>query len=132
MASTQNPVSRPVKVIEGHLTITIDQAGNYVFTDWAWASHTGLATNSGAGALDMASGQFVSGTGVVIAANGDTLNWTVGTVPNTIVYTGGTGRFAGATGGLAVTVTSQTLLSVNGDGTVTFLMTYVGDGTVTY
>ena len=80
-----------------------------------------MAPNSGSGFLDPVSGLFLSGSGVVIAANGDTLNWEVGTIPNTIVYTGGTGRFEGATGGLAVGVTSQTLLSVNDDGTLTFL-----------
>lgn len=133
MASLDNPVTRPVKVIEGHLTIVIDpQTGDYQFTDWAWAAHTGLATNSGAGVLNLSTGQFISGTGVIGAANGDTITWEVGAVPNTVVYTGGTGRFEGATGGLTVVVTSQTLLSVNSDGTVTFLMIYNGEGTITY
>jgi hypothetical protein len=133
VASPGNPVPRPVKVIEGHLTITINpQTGAYQFTDWAWASHVGLSTNSGAGFLDLPTGTFISGTGVVIAANGDALTWEVGTTPNTIVYTGGTGRFEGATGSLAVVVTSQTLLSINDDGTLTFLMTYTGEGTITY
>ena len=132
-ASLKNPVTRPVKVIEGHLTITIDpQTGEYEFTDWAWATHVGLAPNFGAGFLDLESGLFLSGTGVVTAANGDTLSWEVGTTPNSIVYTGGTGRFEGVSGGLSVIVTSQTLLSVNGDGTLTFLMTYEGEGTITY
>jgi hypothetical protein len=133
MASPGNPVTRPVKVIEGHLTITIDpQTGAYQFTARDWASHVGLSANSGAGFLDLSTGQFISGTGTVIAANGDTLSWVVGSAPNAIVYTGGTGRFEGTTGGLTVVVTSQTLLSVNVDGTLTFLMTYTGEGTITY
>jgi hypothetical protein len=132
-ASLNNPVTRPVKVIEGHLTIVIDPlTGQYQFTDLAWASHVGLAPNSGAGVLNLSTGQFISGSGTIIAANGDTLTWIVGTTPNTVVYTGGTGRFEGATGGLSVVVTSQTLLSVNPDGTLTFLMTYEGEGTITY
>jgi hypothetical protein len=132
-ASLDNPVTRPVKVIEGHLMIVIDpQTGEYQFTDWAWATHVGLALNSGAGVLDLSTGQFISGSGVITAANGDTLSWVVGTTPNTIVYTGGTGRFEGVTGGLLVVVTSQAFLSSNEDGTLTFLMTYTGEGTITY
>src|SRR5580765_2399886 len=69
MASLDNPVTRPVKVIEGHLTITIDpQTGDYQFTDWAWATHVGLALNMGAGVLDLSTGLFISGTGVITAA----------------------------------------------------------------
>jgi hypothetical protein len=133
MASLKNPVTRPVKVIEGHLTITIDPVtGDYQFTDWGMATHVGLVTNSGAGVLNLATGQFVSGTGVIVTANGDLITWAVGTVPNTVLYTGGTGRFEGASGGITISVTSQTLLSVNEDGTVTFLMTYVADGSITY
>lgn len=132
-ANAGNQVPRPVKVLEGHLTITIDQAtGEYEFTDWAWASHTGLNTNSGSGILDPVSGLFLSGSGLIIAANGDTISWKVGSVPNTVVYTGGTGRFEGVTGGLSVFVTSQTFLSDNLDGTVTLLMTYEGEGTIIY
>ena len=132
-ASLSNPVARPVKVLEGHLTITVDlSTGEYEFTDWACASHTGLNTNSGAGVLDLGTGLFVSGSGLIIAANGDTISWEVGTTPNAVVYTGGTGRFEGVSGGISVVVTSQTLLSDNGDGTVTFLMTYEGEGTIIY
>ena len=133
MASVDNPVTRPVKVVAGNLTITVDPlTGDYEFTDYGFATHVGLVTNSGAGVLNLATGQFLSGTGVIVTANGDLLTWAVGTAPNTVNYTGGTGRFEGATGGISITVTSQTLLSVNADGTVTFLMTYVADGTITY
>ena len=46
-ASPDNPVTRPVKVVEGHLTIVVDpMTGEYQFTDWAWASHTGLHKES--------------------------------------------------------------------------------------
>ncbi|HEX5222410.1 MAG TPA: hypothetical protein VFZ59_22845 [Verrucomicrobiae bacterium] len=134
MADSGNQVPRPVKVLEGHLTITVDmQTGEYEFTDWAWASHTGLNSNSGAGVLDLTTGVFLSGTGLIVAANGDTISWTVGgNLPNTVLYTGGTGRFEGVTGSISVFVASQTLLSDNGDGTMTFLMTYTGAGTIIY
>jgi hypothetical protein len=134
-ASLKNPVTRPVKV-DGHLTITVDPGtGAYTFTDLGTATHTGRYTNSGsagAGGLDLVTGEFLSGSGVVIAANGDTADWVIGTVPNTVVYTGGTGRFEGVTGGFTATVTSENLLSVNPDGTVTVAITYTGSGTITY
>lgn len=131
-ASPQNPVARPVKVIEGHLTITVDPAtGAYEFTDWGWATHTGLFSNSGAGILNLATGEFLSGTGLVYAANGDTLSWEVGD-PNMVVYTGGTGRFQGVTGGFLAVITSVTPLSSNEDGTLTLAINYEGNGTITY
>src|SRR3954467_5706579 len=93
MASLDNPVTRPLKVEEGHLTIVVDPVtGAYHFTDWGSATHTGRFTNTGSGVVNLATGEFLSGTGVVVAANGDTINWKIGTTPNTVVYTGGTGR----------------------------------------
>lgn len=136
LASLDNPVTRPLLVIEGHITITVNPAtGAYSFTDWGWATHTGLYSNSGSagpGGLNLATGEFVSGSGVVVAANGDTINWVVGATPNTVVDISGTGEFQGVTGGFAVTVTSETLLSTNPDGTVTLAVTYTGKGTITY
>jgi hypothetical protein len=132
-ASLDNPVTRPFSVIEGHLTIVVNPVtGAYHFTDWGWATHTGLYTNSGSGVLDLATGEFLSGSGVVIAADGDTIDWIVGTTPNTVVDISGTGRFQGITGGFAVNVTSETLLSNNPDGTLTLAITYNGSGTLTY
>jgi hypothetical protein len=131
-ASAAKPVTRPVIVIEGHMTLVVDSTGAYHFTDRGWASHTGLYSNSGSGIIDLATGQFVSGTGVVVAANGDTLDWEIGNTPNQVVYTGGTGRFQGATGGFPVNVTSLTLVAANPDGTLTFAVTYDGSGTITY
>jgi hypothetical protein len=131
-ASLDNPVTRPLKVLEGHLSIDVDPlTGAYEFTDWGWASHTGLFTNSGSGTVNLLSGEFISGAGVVIAANGDTLDWIIGT-PNTVVYTGGTGRFQGLTGGFLAVITSVTPLGTNPDGTLKLLITYDGNGTITY
>jgi hypothetical protein len=132
-ASTSNPVTRPLIVIEGHMTLVVDpQTGDYQFTDWGLATHTGLYSNSGSGIIDLITGQFLTGTGVVVAANGDTLDWEIGSTPNQVVYTGGAGRFEGATGGFPVSVTSLTLVSSNPDGTLTFAVTYDGSGTITY
>jgi hypothetical protein len=133
VGSLDNPVTRPFKIIEGHLTLIVDPAtGDYQFTDWGWATAIGLYTNSGSGVLDLATGEFISGSGVVVAANGDTIDWIVGTIPNTILDISGTGRFQGVTGGFTVNVLSETLLSVNPDGTVTLAGTYDGSGTLTY
>ncbi len=135
-ASLSDPVTRPVLIIEGHLTITVDPVtGAYTFTDWGWATHTGLYSNSGSsgpGGLDLVTGEFISGSGVVIAANGDTADWEIGNTPDMVVYTGGTGIFQGVTGGFTAIVTSVTPLSFNPDGTVTLAITYTGSGTITY
>ena len=132
-ASLDNPVSRPVKVSGGHLLITVDPGtGDYEFIDWGTASHIGQYQNSGAGVLNLDTGVFVSGTGVIIGADGDEIHWMVGGGVNTVFYTGGTGRFLGVTGRFPVTITSQTLISINEDGTLTFLMTYDGEGVITY
>ncbi len=134
LADLADPVTRPLLVVEGHLTITVELAtGAYTFTDWGWASEVGLFTNSGSGgpgALN-AAGQFVSGSGVVIAANGDTLEWVVGPTPNLVSYTGGTGRFQGVTGGFLAVITSVTPVSITAT-TETLVITYVGNGTITY
>jgi len=135
-ANLSNPVTRPLKIIEGHLTITINpDTGAYQFTDWGWATCIGRYSNTGSagpGGLDLATGEFVAGSGVVIAANGDTINWIVGTTPNTVLDISGTGVFQGATGGFVVNVLSETPISNNPDGTVTLAITYDGNGTLTY
>ena len=124
MASLDNPVPRPFKIVEGHLTLVVDPTGDYQFTDSGFATLIGLYTNSGSGVLDLATGEFLSGSGVVVAANGDTIDWIVGTIPNTIVDISGTGRFQGASGGFPVHVLSETLVSSNPDGTLTLAITY--------
>lgn len=132
VASPNNPVTRPLLVVAGHLTITVDPlSGDYTFTDWGWATHTGLYSNSGTGVVNLGNGEFISGIGTVIAANGDTLDWMIGD-PNTVVYTGGTGRFVGVAGGFLAVITSVTPLSSNPDGTVTLAIDYDGNGTITY
>jgi hypothetical protein len=133
MASLDNPVTRPFHILEGHVTIVVNPAtGDYQFTDWGWATQIGLYSNSGAGILDLATGEFLSGSGVVIAADGDTIDWIVGSTPNTVVDIAGTGHFQGISGGFTVNVTSETLLSANPDGTLTLAITYNGSGALTY
>src|ERR1044071_9250417 len=78
-AGPAGAIPRPLRVVEGHLNITVNSTtGAYVFTDWGGPSHTGLFSNTGTGVVNLATGQFLSGTGVVVAANGDTIHWTIG------------------------------------------------------
>ena len=131
-ASLDHPATRPFMIVEGHVTIVVDPVtGAYDFTDWGWATDIGHYSNSGSGLLDLATGEFLTGSGVVIAANGDTIDWVVG-APNTVVDISGTGRFMGISGGFVVHVNSETLLSSNPGGTVTLAITYDGNGTLTY
>jgi hypothetical protein len=126
------PVTRPLKIIEGHMTIIVDQlTGAYHFTDSGNATHTGLYSATGAGIVNLITGQFLSGAGFVVTANGDTLSWEIG-APNQVVYTGGTGRFSGVAGGFLAIINQVTPLSNNGDGTITLAISYDGTGTITY
>jgi hypothetical protein len=134
VANPANPVTRPLKIVEGHLTITVYPTGAYEFTDWGWATLIGKYSNSGSagpGGLDLETGEFVAGSGVVVTANGDTINWIVGIIPNTILDISGTGVFQGVIGGFAVNVLSETVLSSTAD-TLTLAITYDGSGTLTY
>ncbi len=82
------------------------------------ATHVGRYTITNSHCLDLATGAFTGGTFTKTAANGDQLSGTysgIGTVivaPNpvgefavngTLTFTGGTGRFAGATGTVSMT-----------------------------
>lgn len=129
-ASLDNPVTRPLTV-EGNVTLVLNPStGAGHFTDYGQATEVGLFSNAGSSQFN-AAGQVVSGQGQAVAANGDTLDWVVG-APNTIVWTGGTGRFQGVRGGFVFTITSQKVLGTNPDGTVNLKLTYDGTGTITY
>ena len=86
-AGLNNPVSRPLKVT-GTLTLVVDPvSGVFEFTDVGLATHTGRTTNSGSGIINLLTGIFLSGSGVAVAADGDTLSWVVSSTPtpNSIV-----------------------------------------------
>ena len=130
LASLDNPVTRPVKVW-GNMTVVFNpMTGLGQCTDWGESTAGGRYSNAGWCALN-AEGKFVAGEGVVVVANGDTIEWVIGSAPNNVVYTGGTGRFEGVTGGFVATATSQEVFD-NGDGTWTSKVTYVGIGKITY
>ena len=129
--STKNPVTRPVKGI-GHATVVVDLATRQAkFTQWGQATHIGSWTDSGEGVLAETLDYFVFGSGTIVAANGDTVDWEF-TSPNSNHYTAGTGRFQGVTGGMTFTITSATDPVFNGDGTMTTEFIYDMVGEITY
>ncbi len=130
LASEGNPVTRPVKV-HGNMTVVVNPlTGSCQFTEWGEAIPVGRYSNTGSGVMDR-TGALVAGHGTVVAANGDRIDWVIG-APNTVVYTGGTGRFHGVTGGFIATPISREPPVVNPDGTLTVELTYIGIGQITY
>ena len=141
VASLKNRATRPVKVT-GTLILKVKPIsatiGEYTFTDWGQGAHVGSFTDSASGTMSLVTGEFLTGSGITVAANGDTINWTVTATdnpndpPNVVVYQGGTGRFQDATGGFSAKVSPTTLLDVEPDGTMILGLTYSGRGEMTY
>ncbi len=130
VASVKNPVTRPVKV-EGYVTYVIDLATGELHSGGPTAPNGGVATLTGLFS-NVVSGNFNTGdiTGTVTAANGDQIFWRE-TGPNTVTFTGGTGRFEGLAGGFTF-VTSNDTVSFPDANTMVISNTYVGTGTATY
>ena len=99
-AGKKNTVERSFKsVIHQTLVITLDKDGipvSWVLSGIALSSHFGLGENSGQGTYDTSFNPV--GTGVSTAANGDQTFWKSLPGGGPSFITGGTGRFAGATG----------------------------------
>jgi hypothetical protein len=143
VAALKNQVTRPVKV-NGTMILKVKPSsenpgiGSYTFTDWGQASHAGSYTDTASGTINLVTGEFLSGTGTIVAANGDSITWEVtatedpNDTPNVVVYTGGTGRFQGVSGGFVAEVTPASILGVDADGTLTLSLTYTGRGEITY
>lgn len=112
--------------------------GDYEFADWGQASHAGRYSDTASGTMDLVTGEFLTGSGTIVAANGDTITWELTATedpldtPNLVVYTGGTGRFQGVTGGFTAEVAPAMLLGADPDGTLTLALTYTGLGEITY
>ena len=103
-----------------------------------WSSDSGVSSLLGAftanfsgqlGGSNVPNGYSVTGTGTLVAANGDELfgiqngggvNAADGTSTGTYVFTitGGTGRFANATGSFTDTYATHTPISTSPDGTI--------------
>ena len=135
-ASVKNPVPRPFKLDAEH-TLIVDLTTFPVCSWWidsevGEATHVGRFTASGEGTIDLSSGHL-EGSGCDTAANGDKVFWDItgeGSNPTILIFTGGTGRFEGASGSFTITVTAQTqqieppLLII--------AETFSGIGTITY
>ena len=134
IGSMKHPVERPFKGV-GHCVLLVDPltgnvvSGGSVSSNWGVATHVGRFENE-------VSGNMMTGlSGTLTAANGDQVHW-VAAGPTTITAVGGTGRFAGVTGGFTAVIAddySEELVT-NPDGTMTLIIsyTYTGTGAITY
>ncbi len=131
-AKDKQQVTRPVKGI-GHATVVVDLATREAtIADWGQATHTGRYTANGEGFVDETFSYWVSGGGIIVAANGDTIDYEF-SGPFSIRYTVGTGRFQGVTGGTTFTLTSTSDPVFNEDYTMmTTEFTYDMVGEITY
>jgi hypothetical protein len=98
------------------------------------ATHLGKYQLEAHGFVDLEKGE-ASGSGFLTAANGDKVfieSKLQGDV-SIMTFTGGTGRFEGATGTIIPTPTSVPILTVDlGTMTATLKGTYTAVGTITY
>jgi len=122
--SQKNLVQRPYKA-RGQVTGVIDlNKGTMEVSGVAYATHLGFVTSYAKGAPNALKG-------TVTAANGDKLFWE-SYDPLTVVFTGGTGRFMGATGGY-VAVDQQMVPRPNPPpGQMIIDVTFLVEGTITY
>jgi hypothetical protein len=133
VGSSKNSVERPLKC-SGSVNTVVAYDGSFAF-DNSSGSSVGVATHVGSFTA-AASGNAFTGvwTLTLTAANGDQISGVaVPGDPLGFVFTGGTGRFAGVSGGFTY-VTSVPSLVPNPDGSATMILsyTYTGTGTVTY
>ncbi len=127
LGAPQKSVERPFK-IDGYLAATINtKTGAGVGVDWGEATHVGRYEN--AMTLQYFPQDHVTGSGTLTAANGDKLFWI--RADHVFTFTGGTGRFAGATGGFVITH-PPAVITPAGDNTVVATHPYSGVGTITY
>ena len=130
VGSVKNPVTRPIRV-QGHVTAIINlttgelQSGGPTAPNFAVGTHTGSSSN-------VASGNFFTGEidGTVTAANGDQIFW-MATGPESIGFTGGTGRFEGITDGFTFVMSNETVTFPDAN-TMVISYDYLGIGTATY
>ncbi len=124
--NAENPVRRPFQ-ISGQLT-TLDLYGSFPMTVLGQGMASGLGKFVDICKID----GLNSGFGIIYAADGDRLFYRVAG-PATMVFTGGTGRFANATGSFDYTMDQANAEYIPGPGTtLTVTVMYTGKGTITY
>jgi len=124
----KNSVTRPFKMeAQSELVLTVAD-GSYKSKAWINASHCGQSVGSGEGFFEG------GGTGNIIAANGDEISFVMpadGTGRS--IITGGTGRFAGASGEFKDVAMAQTGMEPGPEpGTVKLSFVWSAVGTITY
>lgn len=130
VASLENPVQRPLKVV-GSGTVIVDLSTGEYLGGGSVSEHGGRGTHLGLFTNEV-SGNIYTGGGVstTTVASGDELFWE-DTGPNEIAFIGGTGRFEGCTGGFTL-VYSNEVITFPDENTMIYSFTYVGTGTITY
>ncbi len=127
VGSAESPVPRPVK-LAGHVTVTVDLSdGTCQFQEWGEATGLGCYTNEGSG-----TDYGAVGSGVATGANGDQVFWRMPGSEWHTEITGGTGRFAGITGGFNQVWQSDPEINLLDANTMVVTYTYTGIGTVIY
>ena len=136
LGAGKNLVERPFK-ISGDLILTIDLTTCSPTTgvcsatreDWGQATHVGRYTSFAIDAqVNLVTG-YVSGSGIMTAANGDQLFWQKD--GDFLTITGGTGRFDNATGEFETSHPDVTITQPD-PYTVVVTHPFEGSGTITY
>ncbi len=134
LGSTKNPVERPIRC-EATVTWTVNLLdGSATGHHLGVATHGGRFTAEGSAIWDLVNFFIVSGTGISTVANGDQLFWKMTPdQPMVIQFTGGTGRFEGATGAAPTAAFALVASEVDmATMTMTMTLTYTLVGTITY
>lgn len=121
--SAKDPVTRPFQVTSQITFLDVLGGPPLTMIDQGVCSHLGKCTGFG---------KYIGNTGfgITYAANGDQIFWK-DDGSGVIQFTGGTGRFQGATGGFTFSVLSSDYVP-GPEGTLSWVFTYTGEGTITY
>jgi hypothetical protein len=126
---TKGPVTRPFQ-ISGELTF-VDAFGGLPSTLIDRGVASGFGKFVDVGKYLFKDGKVV-GYGIFYAANGDQIFWKDdGSGGTKIEFTGGTGRFDGATGYFTVTTIDQ-YTEAGPENTTSYVLVYEGEGTITH
>ncbi len=127
----EQSIERPF-IIDGHMTITVNlTTGRGVSMDWGEATHLGRYDSQGSIELNLETGEVITWSGVVTAADGDKIFWVV-QPGDKIEFTGGTGHFENVTGGAQAIPLSEDIITFPDANTMVETFTYKGVGRITY
>ena len=128
--AAKRPVQRPFYG-EATAVWTIAPDGTATCVQEGVATHSGRFKATGEAVWDLAHFLILSGSGVSVSANGDKIFWEIGP-NNSVIFTGGTGRFEDATGRAETTLKTAPIVDVHSDGTVTVTFSYTAAGKCKY